>query len=97
MNERTKAALNEEMPSIIRYINRIIASNPDLREAGLKYNGLLLTQTELNQEVTRDHDVFMDFIQPQCDEFKFCISNVNEKIKVVWCADENCPSGFHEE
>jgi len=97
MDERTRAALREEMPSIVRYINRIIASNPDLREAGLKYNGLLLTQTELSQEVTMNRDVFKDFIQPQCEEYKFCISDIDETIQIVWCADKKCPSGFHEE
>lgn len=95
MDKKTWDALKEEMPSIVRHINRIIASNPDLRDSGLKYSGLVLKTTEPNPDIVRSKAAFRKFIQPECQDFKLCLSE-DEQTQISICADQDCPFGFHD-
>ncbi|MFD2936144.1 hypothetical protein [Spirosoma flavum] len=94
MNKKTRDALHEEMPSIIQHINRIIVSNPDLRDSGLKFNGLLLSKHEHNPDVATSKAAFRAFIRPDCDTIT-CESDTVPGDTITRCSDKGCPKGHH--
>lgn len=95
MDRNVKEALREEMPAIVQFVNRIIASNPELRNSGIKYAGLIFSNGSPIPEIATDIKAYREFLESNCEDIKVCISDDGE-FEITVCADKNCPSGFHE-
>jgi hypothetical protein len=93
MNKDVTEALADEMPSIIEYVNRIFASNPTLRKAGFRYQGLLVNIQEQDTGILSDHKAFKAFIRSRCHGQKLC-RPLNGGPSIIVCTDEDCPPGY---
>ena len=95
MDKNVKEALRAEMPAIVQFVTRIIVSNPELRNSGIRYEGLIFSDGDPIPEIINDIEAFKSFLQPECADIKVCVSD-DGQTEVVVCANKKCPSGFHE-